>query len=244
MRISRVFTDQPLTPGAEAVLDERASAHLVRVLRLGAGAALRVFDGHGDEAEATLATADARAARVRLGAVTRQAPPARPIHLVQGISRGERMDYTLQKAVELGVSRISPAECLRSVTRLKAGRAGKRLAHWRGVVVAACEQSGRAWVPAVEEPRPLERALADAAPGLRLILEVEGACRLGELAGPAGGAAITLVAGPEGGFDPRERELARAAGFTALRLGPRVLRTETAALAALAALQTLWGDFG
>jgi len=244
MRVPRVYASEPIRHDAEHRLDERASGHLVRVLRLKSGARLRLFDGRGGEYEAVLRRPDRRAAAVVIEDFHPSEPPARRLHLLQGLSRGERMDYTLQKAVELGVTHLTPVECLRSVAKLSPERAERRLAHWRGVVIAACEQSGRCELPVLDPVEGFQEAIEAAAPGLRLILEVAGGARLAALEGPAPEAAITLVAGPEGGFDPREREAAQAAGFQALRLGPRVLRTETAALAAIAALQALWGDLG
>jgi 16S rRNA (uracil1498-N3)-methyltransferase len=162
--------------------------------------------------------------------------------LAQGISSGERMDYTVQKSVELGVHAIQPLSVERSVVKLSAERAAKRVAHWQAVAVAACEQCGRNRVPLVMPVRSLTSWLADvAADALRLTLSPDAASTLHELERPAG--PIVLLVGPEGGLSPRELEDAQASGFRPLRLGPRVLRTETAALAALAAMQAVWGDF-
>jgi 16S rRNA (uracil1498-N3)-methyltransferase len=165
--------------------------------------------------------------------------------LVQALQSGEKMDLTVQKAVELGAGRIAPVLARRSVVRLRGERAEKRVMHWRAVAASACEQCGRNRVPEVAalcdlEPwleRPPERAGS-----LRLMLEAEAGVALDALQGPGAGA-VELLVGAEGGLAPEERELARKAGFVAVRLGPRVLRTETAGLAALAAIQCLWGDF-
>jgi 16S rRNA (uracil1498-N3)-methyltransferase len=165
--------------------------------------------------------------------------------LGQALSSGERMDYTVQKAVELGVTAIHPLAAARSVVRLAGERAEKRVAHWQAVAVSACEQSGRNRVPPVapvaELAAWLERPPAGGAGALRLLLSPAGATRLRELPRPA--ASIILLAGPEGGFTPEEEAAVLNCGFIPVRLGPRVLRTETAAVAALAALQALWGDF-
>ena len=165
------------------------------------------------------------------------------VTLIQGVSARERMDYTLQKAVELGVTEIFPVETRRSVVRLAQERASRRVEHWQGVVIAACEQSGRTRVPKVHPITGLpdwlgaHRAATDS---LRLMLSPGADTRLRDLERSAD---ITLLAGPEGGFEPEELDIARSCKFTPIRLGPRILRTETAALAALAAMNSLWGDF-
>src|SRR5690606_2905926 len=166
------------------------------------------------------------------------------ITLVQGIARGEKMDLILQKATELGVARIVPVDAERTEVRLEGARLAKRVAHWRGVVASACGQSGRAYVPDVAEPVDIAD-IADAAPGatLRLTLDPAGTHALSMLALPAGTAPeIAVAIGPEGGWAPRDRDHLHAAGYEGLRLGPRILRTETAGLAAIAALQALYGD--
>jgi 16S rRNA (uracil1498-N3)-methyltransferase len=163
------------------------------------------------------------------------------ITLVQGIARGEKMDWILQKATELGVASVVPVSSERSEVRLEGERAGKRLAHWRSVVIAACEQSGRARVPAVEASQSLADALGGLADQPRYLLDPQAARAIGEL-GTAPLAACVLAVGPEGGWSPRDRELLAQAGFEGLRLGPRVLRTETAGIAAIAVLQARCGD--
>ena len=161
--------------------------------------------------------------------------------LLQGIARGEKMDLILQKATELGVAAILPVTSQRSEVKLDAARAAKRLAHWRNVVIAACEQSGRAVVPDVAAPATLQEALASLPTGgLRLLLDPEGRQSIATLAAIDGQA--LLAVGPEGGWSPRDREQLQSADFQGLRLGPRVLRTETAGLAAIAALQSRFGD--
>ena len=164
------------------------------------------------------------------------------ILLVQGISSGERMDYTLQKAVELGVAAIQPIQAERSVVKLAGERREKRMQHWQNVVTAACEQCGRNKVPEVKPVSGLMDWLGEqGSEGQRILLAPDAEMRLRELAQPAG--AVTLAVGPEGGFSDKEQTALLQYGFTPVRLGPRVLRTETAALAALASMQALWGDY-
>lgn len=242
MRLTRVHVPQPLHKGAEIALAESASAHLTRVLRLAAGDACIVFNGDGFDYAATLASVGKREARLRIGAATRvdRESPLRLV-LLQGVARGEKMDLILQKATELGVQAIVPVFSQRSEVRLDEARGAKRLEHWRGVVASACEQCGRATVPTVDAPAPLANALSALGDtGLRLLLDPQGAHALRTLA-LADGAAC-LAVGPEGGWSPLDREQLQAAGFAGLRLGPRILRTETAGLAAIAALQSHFGD--
>jgi 16S rRNA (uracil1498-N3)-methyltransferase len=171
--------------------------------------------------------------------VSRESPLA--VVLAQGISSGERMDYTVQKSVELGVTVIQPLLTQRSVVRLTGERADKRVAHWQAVAAAACEQCGRNRVPEVLPVQSLTHWLGTLRGGVRYLLSPQAPNRLRELTRPAD--AITLLVGPEGGWDSTESAAAQTTGFAPLALGPRVLRTETAAVAALAAMQALWGDF-
>ena len=244
MRLTRVHVDAPLQAGAELALPEGPAAHLVRVLRLQAGDACVLFNGDGHDYPARVLVASKRELRVSIDAavaVDHESPL--PITLVQGVARGEKMDLILQKATELGVTHFVPVWSQRSEVKLDEERATKRLAHWRGVVVAGCEQCGRARVPGVDAPVALAAALqALPAGGTRLTLDPTGASNAASLAQPAGG--FVLAVGPEGGWSPLDRELLAAAGFTGMRLGPRILRTETAGLAAIAALQAQLGDLG
>jgi 16S rRNA (uracil1498-N3)-methyltransferase len=201
-----------------------------------------LFNGDGHDYAATISAVGKREVRVRVDAAVAvgNESPLR-ITLVQGIARGEKMDWILQKATELGVAAIAPVSSERSEVRLEGERADKRLAHWRSVVVAACEQSGRASVPAVAPSQPLAEAMEglDAQP--RYLLDPQAARAIGALATtPLTG--CVLAVGPEGGWSPRDRGLLAQAGFEGLRLGPRVLRTETAGIAAIAVLQALRGD--
>ncbi|MCF7221954.1 16S rRNA (uracil(1498)-N(3))-methyltransferase [Marilutibacter chinensis] len=245
MRLTRIHIDAALVPGREIDLPEGAAAHLARVLRLGVGDACVLFNGDGHDYAARIVAAGKRQLRVAVGAATavdRESPLS--VVLLQGVARGEKMDLILQKATELGVATIVPLWSQRSEVRLDGARAEKRLAHWRSVVAAACEQSGRAQVPDVAAPVALDRATASLPDGaLRLTLDPDGDAALSTLAvRPA--STVVLAVGPEGGWSPRDREQLRAAGFGGLRLGPRILRTETAGLAAIAALQARFGDLG
>jgi 16S rRNA (uracil1498-N3)-methyltransferase len=243
MRLTRVHVDSPLAAGREVVLPESAAVHLARVLRLAVGDECVLFNGDGNDYAARITAMGKRELRVTVAAsraVDNESPLA--IRLLQGVARGEKMDLILQKATELGVTAIAPLWSQRSEVKLDEARTGKRLAHWRGVVAAACEQCGRARVPDVATPAPLAVALgALPAAGLRLILDPEGELALGTLAVDAG-TSVVLAVGPEGGWSPADREQLRAAGFQGLRLGPRILRTETAGLAAISALQSRLGD--
>lgn len=245
MRTIRVHVDAPLRTGTELALPEDAATHLVRVLRLQAGDACVLFDGRGTEVDATVTLAGKREVRVAVGAsrgVTNESPLR--LVLLQGIARGEKMDLVLQKATELGVHAVHPVSSQRSEVKLDAERAAKRVAHWRGVVIAACEQSGRATVPTVADPVALAQGLnALPAGGTRLLLDPFADASLSTLVIDTT-APVVLAIGPEGGWSPLDREQLVAAGFTGLRLGPRVLRTETAGLAAIAALQARFGDLG
>ena len=244
MRVTRVHVGQPLAVGDIVVLPDDAAAHLVRVMRLQPGDACTLFNGDGNDYQARLLAANKRGAEVEVTAVEaigNESPLQ--VTLLQGIARGEKMDWILQKATELGVAAFVPVESERSEVRLDAARAGKRLAHWHSVVASACGQSGRARVPVVEAPRVLQPAL-DALPGgvARFLLDPVAGDGIATM--DAVGVACVLAVGPEGGWSPRDRGQLHAAGFTGLRLGPRILRTETAGIAAIAALQARFGDLG
>lgn len=243
--LTRIYFPGEIPAHGECALTADQAHHLARVLRLEAGAAVNVFDGRGVERNAVISRIAKSGVVLKVGApraVDRESPLV--VMLAQGMSSGERMDYTVQKAVELGISGIQPLATSRSVVRLDAERAQKRVAHWQAVVIAACEQCGRNRVPQVLPVMSLYDWLA---PGtqrnaaLRVLLSPSAPMALRDLPRPAG--EVTLLAGPEGGLSPQEQRDAQSAGFTPVRLGPRVLRTETAALAALSAMQTLWGDF-
>lgn len=242
----RFFCPLPLAAGGIVRLPDSAARHAARVLRLGPDDAVTLFDGHGGEYAARIVSVRKEQVDVEvLERRDRECESPLRVTLAQALQAGDKMDLTVQKAVELGVSAVQPLAARRSVVRLDGERAAKRTEHWRSVAASACEQSGRNCVPPVAELLPLERWLAtlgDPRPGeLRLMLAPDAAGSLDTLPAPDH---VILMIGPEGGFDPLEGLAAQAAGFTEVRLGPRVLRTETAGLAAIAAMQIIWGDFG
>lgn len=237
----RIHCDIRLGPGAQFTLAPEAAQHVARALRLKAGDGITVFDGHGGEYEAQIQRVDRDRVDVKVGAcrdVERESRLA--VGLVQGLPEADKMDWIIQKAVELGVGWIQPLVCDRSVVRIAGERAVKRAAHWQRVAVAACEQSGRNQVPEVRPTLNFMAWIAEPAVLPRWMLE-PGAPALAARAPPEG--AFELLVGPEGGFSERERDLALSRGCIPASLGPRVLRTETAPLAALAAIHALWGDF-
>ena len=247
MRIPRVHLPLPLHVGDAVELPAAACEHLLRVLRLPEGAKLLLCNGDGKDYRATLVDIGKRVARARIleASPNHSESPLR-IVLAQALARGEKMDWVIQKATELGVVAIQPIVTERTEVRLDAERAGRRLAHWQAIAVAACEQSGRALVPAVFEPIPLAAYAGGVeADAIRLALDPDGVPLADALDRNALQAAtpIHLLIGPEGGLSERDHAQLRAAGFRGLRLGPRILRTETAGLAALAAMQALAGDF-
>jgi 16S rRNA (uracil1498-N3)-methyltransferase len=244
MRRDRLYTPQPLAIGQSVALEPGARRHALQVLRLTPGDDLVLFNGDGHDYDARLLDAHAGAALALVHAVGPQEPaPVLAVTLAIGISKGERMDYALQKAVELGAAALLPLTTERSVVKLKEDRLDKRLRHWQGIVIAACEQSGRRRLPQLAPPQRLGAWLAGLpADHHRLLLHHDAEHPLPALPAPAAGR-VTLLVGPEGGLAPAERAAAQAHGFTPVRLGPRVMRTETAPLAALAAVQALWGDF-
>ena len=239
VRPPRLHCEAALSPGASIELPERAARH-VAALRLKRGDEVVLFNGDGSESSATLVAVSKRgtvAAVRERRAIDRESPLE--IHLAQGICAGERMNVVLQKATELGVASIQPLVTLRSSPLPAGERAGRRLAHWRQVAIAACEQCGRNRVPEVAPPRPFANWLREwAGSGILLVPGArQSIASIDPRASP-----LALLIGPEGGFDPREAAAAQAKGFEAIALGPRVLRTETAAAAGLALVQARWGD--
>ncbi len=252
MRMTRVHVDAPLETGALLALPDGAAQHVSRVLRLGPGATLRLFNGRGGEYEATIEAVRRNEVTVRLGAhdaVERES--SLRITLLQGLARGEKMDLILQKATELGVTGLVPVQMTRSTVRLDARNADAKQRHWQSVVISACEQCGRNTVPLVSPPCDFQQSLTlssshEPASHKLMLAPDDGARSLPEWIGTGlsadAGAHVAVLVGPEGGFDTAETAAALASGFTNCRLGPRILRTETAGLAALAALQSLAGD--
>lgn len=241
MRIYRIHVDAALHSGEELTLPERAANHLVKVLRHRTGDRVRLFDGRGLEAEAEITAAHRRhGCRVRVidtAEISRESNLA--VELLPGIGRGEKMDWVIQKSVELGVAGIRPLITERGEVRL-ADNATRRMQRWREIVVAACEQSGRTLLPALHQPVPVEQ-LGTQAP-TRLALHPEAEARLGDC--PPAGDAVAIAIGPEGGFSAGDLARLGDRGFRGVRFGPRVLRTETAGVAAVTALQVLYGDLG
>lgn len=238
---ARFFCPDLPAAGDEFTLPDEVAHHADRVLRLRAGERVTLFDGDGHEAEATLLQLG-RAPRARIDAIValnREAPLQ--VTLVQGLATGDKMDWIVQKAVELGIAGVQPLAAERSVLRLDGARAEKRVEHWQQVAVSACEQSGRNRLMPVAPIRTLPQWLAEAPVGERWMLSPEGGERLSSLAAPT--APVALLIGPEGGWSEREQAAARSAGCRPVALGPRVLRTETAGIAAMAAMLALWGDF-
>jgi 16S rRNA (uracil1498-N3)-methyltransferase len=242
MRLTRVHLPGPLSCDAELMLPAGGAYHVSRVLRLRAGAALLVFDGTGNEHRAEISTVNGDQVQVRVGErLHGTAESTLNITLVQGISRSERMDWTLQKATELGVNTIVPVLTARSVVRLDEKQASKKQEHWHGIVIGASEQSGRNVLPKVHTPLRLRDHLNTARKdGMRLVLSPTAPASLAGLSSLS--TKVELLIGPEGGLDDDELLMAEKSGFTPVRLGPRVLRTETASVVALSVLQALWGD--
>ncbi|MCK6388132.1 MAG: 16S rRNA (uracil(1498)-N(3))-methyltransferase [Zoogloea sp.] len=237
----RFFCPDGLLPESDMPLPGPVAHHAERVLRLAVGDVVTLFDGLGGECAAVL-LALGKQPVARLGPrLAADCESPLQITLVQALASGDKMDWVVQKAVELGAVAIQPVAAERSVLKLAGDRADKRVAHWQQIAVAACEQSGRNRVPQVAPILPLAKYLAQRFDGTRLILAPGAAGALAGKARPGGPLAVLI--GPEGGWSPSELALAEHAGCAPLALGPRVLRTETAGLAALAALQTLWGDF-
>ncbi len=246
MRTIRLHVDLPLAPDIGVALPAGPTGHLVKVLRAAIGTPVVLFNGDGSDYAGTLVGVGRGGAEVAISSATPvQAESPFPAVLAQGVARGERMDLILQKATELGVAGIEPLLTERTEVRLDADRLARRMGHWHAVVASACEQSGRARLPSLAEPRRLDAWLAvgRAAGVLRLFLDPHAERSPGDLPAAIPAGAVVAI-GPEGGFSDAERARLRAAGFLGLRLGPRVLRTETAGLAALAVLQARYGDLG
>ena len=241
--ISRFFFPERLPAGGEVVLPEALAHHAARVLRLQDGDAVILFDGSGGEVPARLAVSGRRwsAWLDAPCAVERESPLE--LVLVQALASGDKMDWVVQKSTELGVAAVLPVAAARSVLRLAGERADKRVAHWRQVAVSACEQCGRNRIPEVAPVASLDAYLTASRGVRKLILAPVAGKALRDIAPPARGEAVHLLVGPEGGWSEDEVAACLRAGAEALSLGPRVLRTETAGLAALAAMQALWGDY-
>jgi 16S rRNA (uracil1498-N3)-methyltransferase len=244
MRPTRVHVDASLTPGEHTTLEGDAANHIAKVLRARVGDTLTLFDGRGGEYNARIT--EFKGARV-IAQIGEHRPIEREsrlaIALLQGIARGDRMDTIVQKATELGVTRIVPVMTERSVVKIVRDSAHRKHAHWRAIAIAACEQCGRNRLPEVAQPQTLADAVRASTLTSRLRLMLSPGASATLLAAATDATSIALLIGPEGGLTPLEVEIAGRAGFSACSVGPRILRTETASLAALAALQAIAGDF-
>ena len=237
----RIYTEHPIAIHDLITLEDQASQHLLRVLRMSDGNAVRLFNGDGSEYQGELEGCSKKIAQVRIGSINHtDAPLALSLNLGQVISKGDRMDFVVQKATELGVSRIVPLWSERCDVRLKGDRLEKKVEHWRKVAISACEQCGRNHVPEIAAPLEFSNWLEQASSDLKLVLHPHNQKPLGQHTPPS---SVDIAIGPEGGFTDTEIELAQHSGFEGLLLGPRILRTETAALTALSVLQYQWGDF-
>lgn len=240
MRITRFYLPKPLAPGSTIELGPEASHHAVTVLRMGTGDALTVFNGEGGEYTATVVTASKKSVVIETGAFDpRNIESPLATHLAIGISKGERFDLVLQKATELGVSEITPLFTERTEVRLNQERQEKIRLRWQTIVINACEQCQRNRLPKLNAPVELRNLLASENSVKKFILHHHSEHQLDKAQTPK---SVCLLVGPEGGFSDMEFKLATQCGFTPLALGPRVLRTETAPLAALSVVQALWGD--
>ena len=243
MRIPRIYTPTALNSGDSIELDENAFSHAVRVLRLKQGDSLILFNGEGGEYEAELSDVQKKRASATVGQFhNKDCESPLPIILGQCISRGEKMDYTIQKAVELGVTEIVPLFSERCGVKLNKERMEKRLSHWHSVIISACEQCGRNRVPTLHEARSLNDWQQQLAASLKLVLDPTATDTLATLSKPEKD--VALLIGPEGGLSDNEIKMAIEHGFNGIRLGPRTLRTETAGLTTLSVIQQLWGDLG
>ncbi|WP_461520980.1 16S rRNA (uracil(1498)-N(3))-methyltransferase [Porticoccus sp.] len=243
MREIRVFTDQPLSAGTEVTLEESVARHIGTVLRMQPGDPVTLFNGLGGEYSAALSTCSAKRVDVRIGdflEIERESPLK--IHLGIGISRGDRMDWVIQKATEAGVTHITPLYTERTEVKLKGDRSNKKQRHWQQICISACEQCYRNRLPILHEPIAMTQWLPQVKADQKLVLHHRSEQTLSQLRNQRADSAALLV-GPEGGLSEREITAALKANFEPLRLGPRVFRTETVPVVAISILQSLWGDF-
>jgi 16S rRNA (uracil1498-N3)-methyltransferase len=242
MRISRIYTGQPLDPDQEVTLEQMASRHLVQVLRLRPGADLVLFNGDGCNYAARLeSTSNKQAVAQVISCSDPELQPELEIHLCICVSKGERMDFAIQKSVELGVTEITPLFSKHGVVQLQGERLEKRQQHWRQIMISACEQSGRCRLPRINPCSGIEQWLESPRQGVSLTFNHRANTKITEIERPHN--RVNILVGPEGGLSESEIHAAETSGFQGVRMGPRVLRTETAPLAAIAVIQTLWGDF-
>jgi len=241
MKNIRIYQPGPLEVGGCVTLDKHSSNHLIKVLRLKNNNAFTLFNGKGHEYKARL-NIIGKSAHAHIEASSQpNNESALNIHLLQGISKGDHMDFAIQKAVELGVTSITPIITERTVVNLKNDRKQKKLQHWQAIIISACEQSGRNTLPKLNTICDLSQVLTNQADTLKLILNPLSEVHLQSIAPKK---YIQILIGPEGGLTETEINITTTAGFNGIKLGPRILRTETAALAAITSVQLLWGDLG
>ena len=243
MRTPRIFVDRPLSPDTHLILDRGAARHVNQVLRLRRGESVTLFNGQGGEFSASLLEVSRRMVQASVEKhveIERESPLS--IHLGQSLAKGERMDIVIQKAVELGVSTITPLNTERSVVKLSSERLERRVSHWRSIAIHACQQCGRNRVPSIGAAKDLLSWMQTDESDVRLLLSPNGKQSLNTL--EVDGSSLSLLVGPEGGLTEREEQAAEETGFVSVRFGTRVLRTETASVAGLAAIQLKWGDLG
>lgn len=247
MRLTRIFYPYKIDINTDIVLDTKASNHLLRVLRLEIDASLTLFNGDGGEFFAKISAIKNHCAVVKIiEFISKTVESPLKIHLAQGIGRGEKMDYVIQKAVELGVYQITPLFTEYCNVKLNEERAEKKISHWQPIIISACEQSGRNYLPKIAAPQNLinwleHDVISENKNPLKIILDPSASSSLTDIYNNH--SEVTILVGPEGGLSANEIELAKKHNFIGIKLGPRILRTETAALAAISALQTKFGDF-
>lgn len=242
MRIPRVFQSISLASEHEITLDGIASQHLLKVLRLREGSPVIIFDGQGENYEAVVTGTSGKHARVKLlHRINTDTESPLQLHVGLGISKGERMDYAVQKLVETGVQSITPLLTEHTVVKLDSKRKQSRRQHWSGIIISACEQCGRSYLPQLHDVSDISNWIANAAADCKLAFDASGNTELKSI--HPSPASVCVLIGPEGGLSELEVRDASSNGFQLVRLGPRILRTETAAVAISAALQTLWGDY-
>lgn len=241
MRIPRIYTSSSLSLGEHFPMDGSAANHMLRVLRMEVGRQVVLFNGNGAEYPATIISTQKKSLLLEINEViSRSAESPLQIHMGQAISRGDRMDYSIQKAVELGVLDITPIFSERSEVRLKGERLEKKMNHWEGVIIAACEQCGRNTLPKLHLPQTVQDWSSATECNLKLVLHHRAVTDLNSFEQPQ---STALLIGPEGGLTDIEIDAAEKSGFRSVLFGPRILRTETAALCAISVLQAKWGDF-
>lgn len=244
MRIPRIYTNQPINTGNNIQLDEHAFQHAIKVLRLRENAEITLFNGSGGEYNATLCEVSRKNALAHItGFNNKCTESSLSIHLALGISKGERMDFAIQKAVELGVTEITPLYTERCVVNLDTKREAKRLQHWQGIIISACEQSGRNQLATLHTPIDIRHNFSKLPDyKLKLTLSPYATQNLKQIKKPDGD--VLVLIGPEGGLSKQEVQTAIQHGFESVRMGPRILRTETAAITTISTIQMLWGDLG